>query len=153
MVQAEFDAYRAWAGDEYAEELLRNTGIDAEEARGYADRSFTEAIPHGLTTPGHRFLTAADADTGEHVGMLWIARQQRGATDLIWIFDIWVEEPMRGRGYGRLLMELAEEQAAGLGVDRIELNVYGDNARARHLYESLGYKEMSRQMVKVMRED
>jgi ribosomal protein S18 acetylase RimI-like enzyme len=57
---------------------------------------------------------------------------------------------MRGRGYGRCLMELAQEEAEGMGIARIELNVYGDNPRARALYESLGYVEMSRQMYKVL---
>ena len=57
---------------------------------------------------------------------------------------------MRGNGYGRCLMELVEEQAHSDGIARIELNVYGDNRRARSLYESLGYTEMSRQMYKVL---
>ena len=34
------------------------------------------------------------------------------------------------------------------GMHRIELNVFGDNAHAQHLYESLGYVEMARQMGK-----
>jgi len=138
---------------DYADELLRNTGVGEAEARRHAQRSFDEAIPMGLATPGHWFFSAADAECGEHVGLLWIARQQRGALSVIWIFDIWVDEPMRGHGYGRALMELAHEEAARQGADRIELNVYGDNERARHLYESLGYVEMSRQMVKVLDKD
>jgi GNAT superfamily N-acetyltransferase len=150
MDEAEFADYLSWAVADYADELLRNTGIGPEEAERHARRSFDEAIPLGLATPGHRLLSAADAETGEHVGLLWIARQQRGGLDVIWIFDIWVDEPVRGRGYGRALMELAQEEAERLGVDRIELNVYGDNQRARTLYESLGYTEMSRQMVKVL---
>jgi ribosomal protein S18 acetylase RimI-like enzyme len=150
MTQAEFDDYLEWAVPEYADELIRNTGIAREEAERHAQRAFGAALPYGLTTPDHRFLTAADADTGEHVGVLWTARQRRDGAELVWIFDIWVDEPMRGRGYGRCLMELAEEEARGMGVARIELNVYGDNARARNLYESLGYTEMSRQMYKVL---
>jgi GNAT superfamily N-acetyltransferase len=152
MTQAEFDEYRAWAVEKYADELVRNTGIDREDAVRHAERTFSTTLPFGLTTPDHRFLTADDAETGEHVGMLWIARQRREGAELIWIFDIWVEEPMRGRGFGRCLMELAEAEANGMGVARIELNVYGDNARARKLYGSLGYVEMSRQMYKVLRD-
>ena len=150
MTQAEFDDYLAWAVHEYADELVRNTGIGRDEAERHAGRTFKTALPHGLTTPDHRFLTAADADTGEHVGLLWLARQRRDETELLWIFEIWVDEPMRGNGYGRCLMELVEEQAHSDGIARIELNVYGDNRRARSLYESLGYTEMSRQMYKVL---
>ena len=150
MTQIEFDDYTARAVSEYADELLRNTGIGREQAGNHAERTFGAALPFGLTTPDHRFLTAADADSGDHVGILWTARQRRDDTDLIWIFDIRVDEPKRGRGYGRCLMELAQEEAEGMGIARIELNVYGDNPRARALYESFGYVEMSRQMYKVL---
>jgi ribosomal protein S18 acetylase RimI-like enzyme len=150
MTPSEFDTYRAWSVEKYADELHRNTGIERDDARRHAERTFSATLPFGLSTPDHRFLTAADADTGEHVGLLWIARQRREGAELIWIFDIWVDEPMRGRGYGRALMELAETEAQRMGVARVELNVYGDNARARGLYESLGFVEMSRQMFKVL---
>jgi ribosomal protein S18 acetylase RimI-like enzyme len=150
MTQPEFDEYMAWAVGDYADELVRNTGIGPEAARRHAQVTFDGDIPFGLTTPDHRFLSVADADTGEHVGILWTARRRRDGAESLWIFHIWVEEPLRGRGYGRALMELAEEEAEATGVARIELNVYGDNARARQLYESLGYVEMSRQMFKVL---
>jgi len=55
---------------------------------------------------------------------------------------------MRGRGFGRRLMELLEDRAAALGLRRIELNVFGHNEVARRLYEELGYVEMSRQLFK-----
>jgi ribosomal protein S18 acetylase RimI-like enzyme len=148
MTQAEFDAYLGWAVPEYADELERNTGIGREAAEQHAARSYRDALPDGIATPEHAFLTAQDADTGEHVGLLWLARQRRDGADVIWVFDVWVEEAMRGRGYGRRLMELAEERAVASGVRRLELNVYRDNERARRLYASLGYVEMSRQMFK-----
>ncbi len=70
----------------------------------------------------------------------------------MWIYDIYVEESLRGKGYGRRLIELAEEEARRAGVTRMELNVARDNEGARSLYESVGYREMSRQMYKVVSE-
>ena len=47
-------------------------------------------------------------------------------------------------------MELIVDEARAVGVSRIELNVFADNPVARHLYETEGYVEMSRQMVKLL---
>jgi GNAT superfamily N-acetyltransferase len=148
MSAEEYRAYVAWAVPDYAEEIRRNTGIEPDDALRTARRGFDDILPEGRTTEGHRMLVAEDAASGEHVGILWIARQQRQGVRAAWVYDIFVEEPLRGQGYGRRLMELAEEQARELGVQRLELNVFGDNERARRLYGSLGYKEMSRQLYK-----
>ena len=39
--------------------------------------------------------------------------------------------------------EALEQEARALGLDRIELNVFGANAVARDLYGSLGYEEIA----------
>jgi ribosomal protein S18 acetylase RimI-like enzyme len=48
-------------------------------------------------------------------------------------------------------MRLAEDEARGRGIDRIELNVFGGNDVARGLYRSLGYVETAAQMRKDLR--
>ena len=45
-------------------------------------------------------------------------------------------------------MRLVEVEVRAAGMRRIELNVFGDNAHAQRLYESLEYVEMARQMGK-----
>ena len=65
-----------------------------------------------------------------------------------WVFSIEVEEGLRGRGYGTALMLAFEEEARALGFSSVGLNVFGHNEVARHLYESLGYAEIARQMTK-----
>jgi len=150
MTAGEFAAYLPWAKGEYADEVMRNTGISAVEAARHAEDSFRDLVPHGVRTPGQRLLVATDPRTGERVGLLWLTtRGSRGAAAL-WIYDIHVEEPLRGKGYGRRLLELAEEEARRGGLGRMELNVSRDNESARGLYESMGYLEMSRQMYKTL---
>jgi GNAT superfamily N-acetyltransferase len=148
MSEEEYRAYRAWAVPDYAAEVRRNTGIEGAEALAHAERVFRDLLPGGLATAGHRLSIAEDPRTGERIGLLWIARQRREGVQTAWIYDITVEEALRGQGYGRAIMEAAEEQARSLGVTRLELNVFGDNEVARRLYTSLGYTEMSRQMAK-----
>lgn len=52
---------------------------------------------------------------------------------------IW-EKPMRDRGYGTEALELALTHAFDvIKLNRIELEVYAFNPRARHVYEKLGF--------------
>jgi GNAT superfamily N-acetyltransferase len=152
MTAEEFDVYLPWAKAEYAKEIELNNGIPAEDAAELAEPSFRDLEPLGLDTPGHQVWVATDPGTGERVGVLWLTVQQPRGVPAMWIYDIFVEEPLRGKGYGRRLLELAEEEARRAGVMRMELNVARDNDGARALYESVGYREMSRQMYKLLPE-
>ena len=83
------------------------------------------------------------------MGWLWLALQNpRAEAGVGFTYDITVDEALRGRGYGRAAMELAEEEARRNGLHALALNVFGHNAIARALYSSLGYSETSVQMRK-----
>ena len=45
-------------------------------------------------------------------------------------------------------MALLRDEARALGLERIELNVFGGNEGARRLYQSLGYQETFVTMAK-----
>ena len=55
-----------------------------------------------------------------------------------------IKEKAGGLGLGKLLMEKALEQAKENGFEQVELGVFEDNPRARHLYEKLGFQEQGR---------
>jgi len=46
---------------------------------------------------------------------------------------------------------LIEARLVAVGVTRIELIVFGENGRARHIYASSGYHETSVQMAKELK--
>ena len=148
MSPDEFGPWRAFAMGDFAAELERNLRIPAEAAHQKAENDFITALPGGLATPGHWIDVVEDAESGERLGVLWFGPGFRGEPGTLWLFDIWLEEKARGKGLGRELMQLLEDEARVLGKTRIELNVFADNARARALYGSLGYGEMSRQLYK-----
>jgi ribosomal protein S18 acetylase RimI-like enzyme len=75
-------------------------------------------------------------------------RNAISARRVLYIYNIEIDEPQRGHGYGRTAMLLAEAEARSRGIDRVELNVFGGNDVARNLYRSLGYVETSIQMGK-----
>ncbi len=137
-------------GPEYASDLVRNESLTPEEAHGAGDEGSTDALlPDGLATPGHRLFVAEDAGDGRRLGHLWFGPRSRNPDPgVAWLYDLFVEEASRGRGVGRALMRLVEVEVRAAGMRRIELNVFGDNAHAQRLYESLEYVEMARQMGK-----
>ena len=48
-------------------------------------------------------------------------------------------EPYRGRGIGERLIRATIDAARAAGIERIELSVYGRNARALALYRKVGF--------------
>lgn len=147
MTPLEYDAYLTWAVAEYAGELERNGRAAPETAVPQAQASFDSLLPRGLDTPDQVLLIAEDTAGGERVGLLWFG-PSTDAADHAWVFDITVEEPVRGQGYGRAIMRACETEARARGYARLGLNVFADNEGARGLYRSLGYREISRQMTK-----
>ncbi|WP_425448412.1 GNAT family N-acetyltransferase [Dethiothermospora halolimnae] len=72
-------------------------------------------------------------DNDEVVGYLDISKKND-------IYDLFVKESLRGKGYGRALMQMGINQAIE-NEGKIILNVNEDNEIAYQLYKSLGFKE------------
>ncbi len=69
---------------------------------------------------------------------------------MAWVYLVEVDEALRGRGYGRGAMLLAEAEARSHGMRSLGLNVHGSNVAARSLYASMGYEVMTQQMKKTL---
>ncbi len=147
MTADEFRAYYRHSVAAYADDMVRNVKLSPAAAQARSAAVFHDLLPEGLETRDH-WIEIGEDEHGERVGVLWFARRVTPAGDIAFLFDIEVEEAMRGRGNGRRLMELFEQEVGALGLGRIELNVFGHNDVARSLYEDLGYVEMSRQLFK-----
>ena len=52
-----------------------------------------------------------------------------------------IRQEYTGVGLGSFMMKLALEQAKENGFEQVELGVFSDNDRARHLYSKFGFKE------------
>lgn len=61
--------------------------------------------------------------------------------------DLFLAEDMRGRGYGRAALEIAEQYSRGLGVGSIHLAVERHRQRAYDLYLRCGFVEHSRRLM------
>ncbi len=133
---------------------LHEFGPPPWRSRDVMDHAVTASIDEGLTTPApdQTVLIAEGADR-EPLGFVHL----HGATDFHTgerhghVSDIVVAPAAEGRGVGAALMAAAEAWARARGFRLLSLHVFGENARARELYERLGYRLDIVKMIKTLR--
>ncbi|RDG38535.1 GNAT family N-acetyltransferase [Streptomyces corynorhini] len=146
MSDAEYATWLADGIDAFAREWI-DRGTPPGTARAKSERSHRENLPDGLATPGVTFRVLVH--DGSAVGHLWVSRHEvRPGRWGSYVYDVAVTEEMRGRGFGRALMLLAEQVAHASGSDLLGLHVFTDNTPAVRLYESLRYVTVHRNFVK-----
>ena len=144
----EVEAFVAAARDGYADDLVRNAGANAGEARAKAERDVAALLVDGRPAEGHHLFVVEDGRGP--VGRLWFAERRTGGETVAWVYDLFIHEQHRRRGLARETMGLLEDEARRRGLRKIALNVFGGNAPARALYRSLGYAEVSVWMSKAL---
>jgi len=148
MTSAEFEAFRNHTIAAYAQAHSSVGNWSDEESLARSIQAIDDLLPNGENTPETLVLNAFDEE-GNSIGYLWIGLQRRGGSlGEAWIYDIELYEEFRGKGYGRALLQLAEESVRSHGAKRLGLNVFGNNPVARNLYESSGFDITSMQMAK-----
>ncbi len=61
-----------------------------------------------------------------------------------WVYYVTVDPDRRYKGYGREIMQAAEDWLRARGILKLQLMVRPDNTRVRAFYESIGYGEQER---------
>jgi len=107
----------------------------------------------GLTRPWNQ--PAADialARKGENATIL-VGRKHDAivATALVghdghrgWVYYVAVDPAQQGKGFGRIIMNAAEDWLRKTGVEKLMLMVRPENTTVRNFYESIGYGEQPR---------
>ena len=137
MTEAEFEAFKSWSIEDYAQERARNFGTPIDVERERATDQYAELLPDGLGTEMHRFWQVTAGDSGEAVGQLWVEVADERKT--AFIFFIGIDEARRGNGYAKGALAALEAELRPLGIKRIGLNVFNDNEIAKGLYARQGY--------------
>jgi ribosomal protein S18 acetylase RimI-like enzyme len=101
-------------------------------------------IDRDLDDASTQVAVAHDDVSGAVVG--YVTMQCDAETRIGWIHNLAVLDSVRGKGLGRRLIEhaLSHFRAAGMTIAKIE--TLEQNAVGRHLYPSVGFVEVARQI-------
>ena len=61
-----------------------------------------------------------------------------------WVYYVAVDPDCRHKGYGRVIMDAAEDWLRARGIEKLQLMVRPDNGQVQAFYQSLGYVEQAR---------
>lgn len=61
-----------------------------------------------------------------------------------WVYYVSVDPDHRNKGFGRAIMQAAEDWLRARGILKLQLMVRGDNAQVHAFYESIGYYDQQR---------
>lgn len=106
----------------------------------------------GFRRPGAE-LWVLEGDAGQYLGHLWLTVRDdaRHGTPTLQVTTMGIVREARGKNYGRLLMQKAEQAARDRGIEVVALEVAGNNRRARDMFKDLGYETIRRTMHKRLR--
>jgi ribosomal protein S18 acetylase RimI-like enzyme len=146
LTQAEFEIFMALAAEDYAQHVAGHTGVPIEQARESTAHEIATILPQGRLTPNHFFCGARSVDTSKLVGYLWWNLDD--AHEQAYLYQVFVLESCRRRGFGRAMLEYVCATLGAKGVRRITLSVFVQNRGAIALYETQGYRVMQLKMIK-----
>jgi GNAT superfamily N-acetyltransferase len=136
MTDAEFADWRAETITGFAADLADSGTLPADEAITVAAADLDRLLPDGLRTRQHSFVCLSAG--GDVVATNWIYHHR--SPGLSWVYGVETHEGHRGKGYGRAAMILGERATLAAGDTHLGLNVFGHNAVAIGMYESMGYR-------------
>lgn len=134
-----FENFKRDSQSTYATNLAQVEDIPIETALKSASEQFDKLVSNGIETSGQLFFDVLDTNSDKSVGYLWLGIQNRFGRKVVSINDISIASAHRGKGFGKSLMKLVEEEALKAGAVRIRLHVFHSNEVAKKLYLAMGF--------------
>ena len=106
------------------------TGFTLEQTREFVSKIVERSIPQVVAIESEKVVGWCDVLPGTMAGTSHVGRLGMG------LLSQW-----RGRGLGRRLMNECIALARRVGIEKVELEVYGDNVAALKLYKAYGFKQ------------
>lgn len=140
-----FEKFKTESQSAYATNLAAVEVIPFEEALKNASEQFDKLVPNGAATPGQSFFDVIESSSSNSIGFLWLGFlwlgfQTRFGRKIASINDISIASEKRGKGFGKALMKLVEEEARKAEATRVRLHVFHHNEVAKKLYLSMGFQ-------------
>jgi RimJ/RimL family protein N-acetyltransferase len=123
----------------YAQDKIDAGSWSPEEALDRSQKEFDELLPDGTATKDNYLYSVHDPQIDKNVGVVWICIVDRRWHKIAFIYDFEIDEQYRRQGYGTQALLALDDKVRELGLDTIDLHVFGHNPGARALYEKVGY--------------
>jgi putative acetyltransferase len=127
----------------YREVMKEGRYIRTEDVR-HRPRWWVKRFRSSWTDDEANLVAVAEADTGWVIGSLGVSREEHPVNRHVASLGMMVARGWRGRGIGSALMTEAIRWAEQMGVEKLALSVYPDNAPALALYAKFGFVEEGR---------
>ena len=147
MTQNEYQQFWDNAIPLFADEKVRAGHWSAENALNESTQAFSALLPDGIATPNHHLFTIRNKDE-DNIGYLFVAVKDFGAGDQVYIYEVFIWEAFRRRGYAKGAFLALEKVVDEWGYDTLLLHVFGHNVAAIALYKTLGYLTTDVNMAK-----
>ncbi len=133
----DYECVASWLGDEK---------VHAFWCAGLLPYPVTAEAFHALLEKNAKLWTdsayVATADDGQVIGFFCYSVNPEDNTGFLKF--IIVDNTKRGKGYGKEMLALAQQYAFQItGAEAVQLNVFAENAPAKHCYEKAGFVERS----------
>ncbi|WP_198138792.1 GNAT family N-acetyltransferase [Erwinia typographi] len=150
MTADQFSAFVQYLIPDYAEEISSSYRLPPDEALAQAQREIEASFPAGEKTAGQVLLSIfhCDSEQQHHAGYLWYRPDSLSKSAFIYDFTIFPQ--YQGKGLGSESMKALEKILREQGVTQIKLRVAAGNDRAKHVYESNGYRVNGFNMNKLL---
>ncbi|MBA1435113.1 GNAT family N-acetyltransferase [Bombilactobacillus bombi] len=126
---------------EYAHQKVLNHLWPAEQAQQRAQEDFQMLLPDGLNTY-HNYFYVISASNEIVYGYVWLAEvmdSDQPNAPYLFINDYAILPAYQDQGYGQQGLKLVFQEARRLGYHQLGLHVFGENQRAQHLYQKMGF--------------
>lgn len=132
----------------YAEENVAVGRWRTEEALGLSRDETERMLPQGIETPDHHLFEIFAAAEQTPVGYVWLAAMPVGTVKVAFVVQLKIHPEAQRQGHARAALDFVERRARQLGLSGMALQVFAHNPGAQALYESVGYKVSSFNMIK-----
>jgi len=139
ITDAEFSAWLSQAVPAYAADKIASGAWPEAGALETSRKEHAALLPRGKDTPGNSLFSILGG-SGEPVGALWFAAEERGAIRVAYVYNVVVWPEYRRQGHARRAFGALEHEVRRMGLAGIALHVFGHNTGAQALYASLGFK-------------
>ena len=127
---------------EYAYEQSRAGNWPASDAVALARSEYQQMLPEGIQTQNAYLRTIMD-ENNRRVGMLWFFMDPSRPKITAFLIDFFMFPEGRGKGYEAHALALFEQEALGLGAQRVELQVFAHKSEEVSLYQQNGFSNTS----------